>query len=108
MPEPSRAKDASFAARVACRALGHVFRFTADGAVMSWSCERGCGTGGERPYATAEEAARYASAFDVDHRSELGRDAPPLGMFPLRVAWWLKQRRQHLTTRRRDGAGGSR
>ena len=51
---------------------------------MRWTCERGCGAGGSKEYASAEEAARYAAAFDREDRSELGRRAPLLGMFPLR------------------------
>jgi hypothetical protein len=39
-----------------CRLLGHRFRFAADGDTMHWRCERGCGAGGEKRYATAAEA----------------------------------------------------
>jgi hypothetical protein len=59
---------------------------------MRWSCERGCGTGSSKDYATADEAARYAAAFDREDRSELGRRAPLLGMFPLRMWWSLRKR----------------
>jgi hypothetical protein len=59
---------------------------------MSWECERGCGAGGVKDYATAAEAARYAAAFDREDRSEVGRRAPLLGMFPLRMWWTLRNR----------------
>ena len=75
-----------------CRLLGHRFRFQADGATMHWSCERGCGAGGSKDYATAAEARRYAAAFDREDRSQLGRRAPALGMFPLRM-WWILRKR---------------
>ena len=52
---------------------------------MLWTCERGCGAGGSKEYASASDAARYAAAFDREDRSELGRRAPLLGMFPLRM-----------------------
>jgi hypothetical protein len=77
-----------------CRLLGHRYRFEADGATMRWTCERGCGAGGSKEYGSAEEAARYTAAFDLEDRSEVGRRAPPLGMFPLRVWWSLRNRRR--------------
>ena len=40
--------------------------------------------------ASAEEAARFASAFDREDRDEIGRRAPFLGMFPLRM--WRRLR----------------
>ena len=60
---------------------------------MLWTCERGCGAGGSKEYPSAADAARYAAAFDREDRSELGRRAPLLGMFPLRM-WWTLRRRQ--------------
>ena len=77
-----------------CRLFGHRYRFRADGATMRWTCERGCGVGGSKEYATAAEAARYGAAFDREDRDELGRRAPLLGLFPLRLWWHLRQRRQ--------------
>ena len=56
---------------------------------MSWTCER-CGTlGGNKQYASADEAAQFAGAFDREDRSDLGRRAPLIGLLPLRVwrAW---------------------
>ena len=60
---------------------------------MLWTCERGCGAGGSKEYASASDAARYAAAFDREDRSELGRRAPLLGMFPLRM-WWTLRKKQ--------------
>jgi hypothetical protein len=60
---------------------------------MLWTCERDCGAGGSKEYANAADATRYAAAFDREDRSELGRRAPLLGMFPLRM-WWTLRRRQ--------------
>jgi hypothetical protein len=60
---------------------------------MRWTCERGCGAGGSKEYASNAEAARYAAAFDREDRGELGRRAPLLGMFPLRL-WSTLRRRQ--------------
>jgi hypothetical protein len=78
---------------LACPLLGHRYRFRAEGQTMHWECERGCGASGSKDYATAEEAVRYAAAFDREDRSELGRRAPLLGMFPLRLWWTLSRRR---------------
>ena len=75
-----------------CRLAGHRFRFTAEGATMRWSCERGCGAGGEKTYATAEEAERFARAFDREDRADLGRRAPLVGLFPLRLVRLLRRR----------------
>jgi len=75
-----------------CRVFGHRYRFQAEGTTMTWVCERGCGAGGTKEYATAKEASQFASAFDREDRSELGRRAPLLGMFPLRMWWTLRRR----------------
>jgi hypothetical protein len=75
-----------------CRVFGHRYRFEADGTTMRWTCERGCGAGGSKEYATPEDAALFAAAFDVEDRSELGRRAPLLGMFPLRLWWTLRRK----------------
>ena len=68
-----------------CGMVGHRYRFRADGAVMRWSCERGCGAGGSKRYADPATASRYAAAFDREDRADLGRRAPVLGLLPL----WL-------------------
>jgi hypothetical protein len=72
-----------------CRLLGHRFRFTSEGETMRWSCARGCGAGGEKRYSSAQDAERYAQAFDREDREDLGRRAPLFGLFPLRLlrAW---------------------
>jgi hypothetical protein len=75
----------------ACSVTGHRYRFSADGPTMSWTCER-CGVGGSKAYPTAAEATRYATAFDREDRTDIGRRAPFLGMFPLRIAHWLRNR----------------
>jgi hypothetical protein len=77
-----------------CRLFGHRYRFRAEGATMRWTCQRGCGAGGSKDYESAAEAARYAAAFDREDRDEVGRRAPFLGMFPLRMWWTLRNRRR--------------
>ncbi|HST14682.1 MAG TPA: DUF1660 family phage protein [Gaiellaceae bacterium] len=72
-----------------CGIFGHRYRFAAEDDTMSWTCER-CGTlGGSKHYASEEEAARFARAFDREDRDDLGRRAPLIGLLPLRVwrAW---------------------
>jgi len=49
-----------------------------------------CGSaGGTKQYPSAEDASRYAAAFDREDRDDLGRRAPLVGLFPLRLwrAW---------------------
>lgn len=75
-----------------CRVFGHRLRFTASGDTMEWSCARGCGESGSKRYADAESALRYARALDRQDSDDLGRRAPLLGMFPLRL-WRLARRR---------------
>ncbi len=70
---------------LSCRVLGHRFRFSADGPTMHWRCARGCGEEHSKRYATPEEAARYARAFDREDRSDLGR-RPLLSLLPLKLA----------------------
>ncbi|HEU4973867.1 MAG TPA: hypothetical protein VFT50_02165 [Baekduia sp.] len=77
---------------LSCRVLGHRYRFTADGATMRWSCQRDCGAGGEKRYESAEDARRYAAAFDREDREDLGRRAPLVGLLPLRIARALRRR----------------
>lgn len=73
-----------------CRLAGHRLRFRVQDRTMVWECERGCGrAGGEKTYPTAGQARRYAAAFD--RSPELGKRAPLLGMFPLRL--WHRLRR---------------
>jgi hypothetical protein len=79
---------------LSCRVLGHRFRFVSEGATMRWTCERGCGAGGSKRYETARDAERYARAFDVEDRAQLGRRAP-VGLFPLRAARALRHPTRH-------------
>jgi hypothetical protein len=77
---------------VRCRTLGHRYRFAASGAEMRWACGR-CGhEGGVKRYATADEARRFALAFDREDRRDLGRRAPLIGLLPLRLARMLRRR----------------
>jgi hypothetical protein len=77
---------------LACRILGHRYRFWAEDATMRFECSRGCGAGSSKRYASAAEAVRYAAAFDREDRDELGRRAP-LSLLPLRLARRLARRR---------------
>jgi hypothetical protein len=70
---------------IACRVFGHRPRFRAEGAVMSWECERGCGMQGEKSYESPAEARRYAGALDRGSWSTLGKRAP-VSLFVLRLA----------------------
>jgi hypothetical protein len=70
---------------LACRVLGHRWRFSAEGPAMRWTCTRGCGAGGEKTYDSAERAARFARAFDREDRDDLGR-RPLLSLLPLGLA----------------------
>jgi hypothetical protein len=71
----------------ACTVLGHRFRFSAEGTEMRWTCERGCGAGGSKRYATAADAERYARALDHRDASDVGK-RPLLSLLPL----WLARR----------------
>jgi len=73
-----------------CRLLGHRFRFFAEGETMRWACERGCGAGGQKRYATAEEAELYARGLERE-REDLGRHAP-VSALPLRLARAARRR----------------
>ena len=70
---------------LSCRILGHRPAFRAHGRTMVWECERGCGVGGSKTYGSAADAQRYATAFDKRDSADLGRRAPLLGFFPLRL-----------------------
>jgi hypothetical protein len=77
---------------VRCRLIGHRFRFSSEGETMRWECARGCGAGGSKRYSSAEDATRYARAFDREDREDLGKRAPLVGLFPLRL--WRALRRR--------------
>jgi hypothetical protein len=70
---------------LACRLLGHRPRFSATGRTLTWSCERGCGAGGSKLYATESDARRYAAALDRPDSDDLGR-RPLVSLLPLRLA----------------------
>jgi hypothetical protein len=87
-----------------CRLLGHHFRFTSEGPTMRWRCQRGCGAGGAKRYATTEEAGRYARAFDREDREDLGRRAPLVGLLPLRIVRAIRKRWHAQGNRPRGGS----
>jgi hypothetical protein len=70
---------------LACRVLGHRYRFWAEGPTMRWECSRDCGDAGAKEYSSSEEAARYARGLDREDRDTAGRRAP-LSLLPLRLA----------------------
>ena len=73
-------------APLGCRVFGHSPVFSADGRTMRWSCERGCGqASGAKQYDTAQHAQHYAEAFNRRDSADVGKRAPLLGMFPLRL-----------------------
>lgn len=72
---------------IACRLLGHRFRFWAEGELMRWECERGCGVEGTKRYPHEADARRYARAFDRTDGDDAGR-RPIVSLLPL----WLSRR----------------
>jgi hypothetical protein len=60
---------------------------------MTWRCQRDCGAGGTKVYASPAAARRFAAAFDREDRDDLGRRAPLIGLLPLR-AWYVIRRRR--------------
>jgi prophage protein DUF1660 len=81
---------------LACRVFGHRFRFVAEGETMRWTCERCQSGGGEKAYASAAEAARYARAFDREDRDDLGRRAPLVAGLGVRAYRLLRRRRERI------------
>jgi len=75
-----------------CRVLGHDYAFSTEGATLRWQCTRDCHAGGSKTYRTPEEAVRYAAAFNRRDTDDLGRRAPLVGLFPLRL--WRKMHRR--------------
>lgn len=59
---------------------------------MMWDCGRCDVPGGIKEYGSAEQARRYAAVLDREDRDDLGRRAPLLGMFPLRIARYLRRK----------------
>jgi hypothetical protein len=77
----------------ACRLFGHRFRFAAESATLRWTCARCGASGGEKTYESAEDAQRFARAFDREDRADLGRRAPLVAGLPLRIAAFVRRRR---------------
>ena len=70
MPRHAPSGNTKFAPQtLSCRVFGCRWRFGAEGRVLSWWCERGCPSGGEKTYASAEDAARMAAVLDHEPRS---------------------------------------
>jgi hypothetical protein len=90
---------------LACRVFGHRYRFTSEGATMHWRCQRGCGTGSQKQYASPEDAARFAAAFDVEDRDQLGRNKVLLSLLPLRL---FRRYRRRAVMGHEQGGGGQR
>lgn len=67
---------------------------------MRWECERGCGAGGSKTYETAAQANHIAVAVDGEDRDDVGRRAPWIAMFPLRL--WHKLRERSERSERAD------
>jgi len=63
---------------------------------MRWTCERGCGEGVSKRYASAEDAQRYARVFDRRDAENLGK-RPLLSLLPL----WLARKAGDRASRRR-------
>jgi hypothetical protein len=80
---------------LSCRLMGHRFDFWADGETMRWECARECGAVGEKRYASAAEAQRYARAFNRRDSDDVGR-RPTLSLLPL----WLSRRAGGKSSRR--------
>lgn len=87
-----------------CVVWDHDVSFTSHGRTMVWECRRGCGTGGSKKYASSSQAAQFATAFDRRDRADLGRRAPLLGMFPVRL--WYRIRRVRASAGGGDGHVG--
>jgi hypothetical protein len=86
-PHPVNLEDV-----LACRALGHRYRFWTEGATMLWECER-CGhPGGSKTYASTADANRYALAFDREDREALQRRPAMLSLLPLRLFGLVRRR----------------
>jgi hypothetical protein len=76
---------------LACRVIGHRYRFAAEGETMRWTCGRCGAAGGEKRYASAAEARRFARAFDREDREDLGRRAPLVAGLALRALRLLRR-----------------
>jgi len=52
-----------------CRVFGCRFRFAAEGTRLHWWCARGCPSGGEKRYASEDDARRMAAVLDREPRN---------------------------------------
>lgn len=77
-----------------CAVAGHRIRFDAHDNTMTWACEWCGGHTGSKVYESAAAARRYAQAFDR-RDEDIGKRAPLLGMFPLRLWRFLRNRKEH-------------
>jgi hypothetical protein len=69
MPRRAPSGTAKFALEtLTCRIFGCRWRFGVEGRVLSWWCARGCPSGGEKTYESAEQASRMAAAMDHEPR----------------------------------------
>jgi len=59
---------------------------------MLWDCGRCDAPGGVKEYGSTEQARKYATAFDREDNADLGRRAPFLGLFPLRIYRYLRRK----------------
>jgi hypothetical protein len=80
-----------------CRLLGHRYRFSSTADTLEWRCTRGCGAQGSKRYTSAADASRYARALDRRDADDLGRRAPLVALFPLRLLRAFRGRRRERT-----------
>ncbi len=78
---------------IACQVFGHRYRFHADGVTLRWACARCAAVGGSKKYPSAQQARKFAAAFDSEDSDDLGRRAPLIGLLPLRIRYWFRQLR---------------
>lgn len=76
-----------------CVVAGHRIRFRTRDRTMTWGCEWCGGQTGSKTYESAAAASKYARAFDHRDSQDTGKRAPLLGMFPLRLWRFLRDRR---------------
>jgi hypothetical protein len=76
-----------------CVFVGHRVRFHAQDRTMTWACEWCGGHAGSKTYDSAVAARKYARAFDRRDGQDVGKRAPLLGMFPLRLWRFLRNRK---------------
>ena len=85
---------------MACRLLGHRFRFASDDHILQWQCARGCEAEGHKQYPNAATTSHYARVFDHEDWMDLGR-RPTLSLLPL---WLVRKARAGPDARRASRA----